>query len=166
MDYTLAQVNVGRLTAPLDSQQLAAFVEALDPVNAAADAAPGFVWRLQSDDGNATSILAFEWDAGDSAGVIVNLSVWTSAEALEDFVYSPLHRQILRRRREFFVPMAEAYTALWWIPAGTIPTTSDAEERIRHLRAHGPSPFAFTLRHRFPAPAPARLAEEVGHDAG
>jgi hypothetical protein len=150
--HVLAQVNVGRLRAPLDSPALAEFVAALDPVNALADVAPGFVWRLQTEDGNATSIRAFEWDAAGSAGVIVNMSVWESAEALAAFVYSDAHRQVLRRRREWFQPMTEAYTALWWIPRGTTPTTAEAEDRVRHLRAHGPAPYAFTLRVHFPPP--------------
>ena len=98
MDYVLAQVNIGRLRAPLDSPELAGFVAALDPVNAAADAAPGFVWRLQTEDGNATAVRAFEWDEAGSAGVIVNLSVWESAEALAAFVYSDVHRRVLARR--------------------------------------------------------------------
>lgn len=152
MTYKLAQVNIGRLTAPLDSPQLAAFVNALDPVNAAAERAPGFVWRLQTDEGNATSIQAFEWDAADSAGVIINMSVWDSVQSLADFVYSPEHLPVLRRRREFFHRMAEAYTAMWWIPAGTLPTPADAEDRVRHLRTHGPMPYAFTFRVHFPAP--------------
>jgi hypothetical protein len=144
--YVLAQVNVARLRAPLASPALADFAAALDPVNAAADAAPGFVWRLQTEDGNATAVRAFEWDAPGSAGVIVNMSVWESAEALAAFVYSDIHRQVLRRRREWFEQMTEAYTALWWIPLGTIPGTIEAEQRVRHLRAHGPAPDAFTLR--------------------
>jgi hypothetical protein len=148
----LAQVNVGRLREPLDSQALAGFVAALDPVNAAADAAPGFIWRLQTDDGNATSVRAFEWDAGTSAGVIVNMSVWESVEALAAFVYSAAHVAVLRQRRSWFERMTQAYTALWWIERGTVPTTLDAEERIRYLRAHGPTPRAFTLRVHFPPP--------------
>jgi heme-degrading monooxygenase HmoA len=152
MSYHLAQVNVGRLRAPLDSPVLADFVAALDPVNAAADGAPGFIWRLQTEDGNATSVRAFEWDAGSSAGVIVNLSVWDSVEALAAFVYSRPHRSVLRRRREWFEQMAEAYTALWWIRHGTTPTVSQAEEKVRHLRAHGPTPEAFTPRVHFPPP--------------
>jgi hypothetical protein len=155
MGYVLAQVNIARLLAPLDSPALADFVVALDPVNAAADAAAGFLWRLQTEDGNATSVHAFEWDQAGSAGVIVNLSVWESAEALAAFVYSDAHRQVLRRRRQWFVPMAQAYTALWWIPRGTVPATVDAEERVRHLRAHGPTPHAFTLRQHFPPPGVA-----------
>ena len=116
MSYLLAQVNIGRLRAPIDSPVVAGFVAALDPVNAVADVAPGFVWRLQTEEGNATSVRAFEWDAGDSAGVIMNMSVWESVDALAGFVYSAEHRAVLRRRREWFEPMTQAYTALWWIP--------------------------------------------------
>src|SRR5882762_669905 len=131
---------------PLDSPLIAGFVAALDPVNAVADAAPGFVWRLQTEDGNATAVRAFEWDVPGSAGVIMNLSVWESVEALAAFVYAGSHRSVLRPRREWFQPMAEAYTAMWWIPGGTVPTTDDAEDRVWHLRAHGPTAYAFTLR--------------------
>jgi hypothetical protein len=152
MAFELAQVNVGRLAAGLDDPQLAPFVEALDPVNALADTAPGFIWRLQTDDGNATGIQAFEWDAADSVGVIVNMSVWTDVETLTAFVFGPMHREIMKRRREFFVPMREAYTACWWVPSGQRPTTDDAEDRIRHLRQHGATPYSFTLRQPFPEP--------------
>ena len=95
MDYLLAQVNIARMREPLDSPLLAGFVAALDPVNAAADAAPGFVWRLQTEDGNATAVHAFEWDQAGSAGVLVNMSVWESVEALAAYVYSDTHRQVL-----------------------------------------------------------------------
>ena len=152
MSYLLAQVNIGRLAAPLDSPQLAGFVDALDPVNAAAERAPGYVWRLQTEDGNATAIRAFEWDAAGSAGVIINMSVWDSVESLAAFVYSAEHVPVLRRRREFFEHMTEAYTAMWWIPAGTLPTPADAEDRILHLRQHGPTPYAFTFKVHFPPP--------------
>jgi hypothetical protein len=155
VDYVLAQVNIGRLRAPLDSPQLADFVAALDPVNAAADAAPGFVWRLQTEDGNATSVRAFEWDQAGSAGVIVNMSVWETPEALAAFVYSDTHRPVLAQRRQWFERMTEAYTALWWIPRGTVPTPADAEDRVRRLRAHGPAADAFTLRVLFPPPGGA-----------
>jgi hypothetical protein len=95
---------------------------------------------------------AFTWDAGESAGMIINMSVWTDVEHLTEFVLGDLHRAILRRRREFFQKMAEAYLACWWVPEGHRPSTAEAEERVRYLRAHGPTPFAFTLRHSFPPP--------------
>jgi hypothetical protein len=152
MGFELAQINIGRLRAPIDSAQLKDFVDLLDPVNAVADVSPGFVWRLQTEDGNATGVQAFEWDAADSAGVIVNMSVWTDLESLGEFVYGVLHRAVLRRRREWFERMPEAYTACWWVPAGHRPTTDEAEERVRHLRRHGPTPVAFTLQQSFPPP--------------
>ncbi len=152
VDYLLAQVNIARMREPLDSPLLADFVAALDPVNAAADAAPGFIWRLQTEDGNATAVHAFERDRGGSVGVLVNMSVWASVEALAAYVYSDTHRQVLRRRRQWFERMAEAYVALWWIPRGHTPTTHEAEERLRHLRESGPTPYAFTLREHFPPP--------------
>src|SRR5258708_27987952 len=152
MSYHLAQVNISRLRAPLDGPVRADFVTALDPVNAVADLAPGFIWRLQTEDGNATAISAFEWDAAGSAGVIVNMSVWESVEALAAFVYSHPHRQVLRRRREWFEPAAQATTALWWIAHGTRPTTAEAEERVPHLPANRPTSVAFTLRLHLPPP--------------
>ncbi|WP_300611263.1 DUF3291 domain-containing protein [Trebonia sp.] len=153
MTYVLAQVNIGRLVAPLDSPALADFAAALDPVNAVADAAPGFVWRLQTEDGNATALRAFEQDAeGADGGILINMSVWESVAALAAYVYGDAHLAVLRRRREWFERMAQAYTALWWIPRGHIPAIPEAEHRVRHLRVHGPTPYAFTLREHFPPP--------------
>lgn len=142
--FHLAQVNIAKLRAPLDSPVLADFVAALEPVNAMADAAPGFVWRLQTEDGDATAVRAFDDDM-----LIVNLSVWESAEALADFTYRSGHRDVMVRRREWFERMAEAFLVLWWVPAGHLPTVDEARQRLEHLRAHGPSPHAFTFRQRF-----------------
>lgn len=153
MDYELAQVNVARLLAPIDSSLLKPFVDALDEVNAEGDRAPGFVWRLQSESGNATDVEGFGWDVADSHGVIVNLTTWTSTQALSDFVFGGRHLEIMRRRREWFQPVAEATTALWWLAAGIRPTVTEAEERVRHLRPHGPTEYAFTIRRQFPSPA-------------
>ena len=156
MAYELAQVNIARLRAPLDSEALSGFVAALDPVNASADRADGFIWRLQTDEGNATSIDAFEWDRADSSGVIVNMSVWRGVEELRAWMYGDMHRAVLRRRQEWFHRVAEATVALWWVEAGHRPTTDEAEDRVRHLRAHGPTAVAFDLRTVVPpAPAPA-----------
>lgn len=143
--HELAQVNIARLKFPLDSPQLKDFVDGLDPVNAAADGSRGFVWRLQGDSGNATDVpvLGDEW-------LIVNMSVWRDTDALTAFMHQGLHRELLSRRREWFERLAEAVTALWWVPAGHRPTVAEAEERLLHLRAHGPTPYAFTLRTSFP----------------
>lgn len=153
MEYVVAQVNIGRLTAPLDHPRLAGFVAALDPVNAVADSAPGFVWRLQTEDGNATAVRAFEQDAeGADGGILINMSVWESVEALVSYVYGDAHLGVLRRRREWFERMKDVYAAVWWIPRGHLPTIGEAEERVRHLRRHGPTPCAFTLKVHFPPP--------------
>ncbi|MHA5049266.1 DUF3291 domain-containing protein [Streptomyces sp. SD15] len=144
--YELAQVNIARLKAPLDSPQLKDFVEALDPVNAVADAADGFVWRLQSDSGNATDVAVF----GDD-WLIVNLTTWRDTNALTAFMYQGQHRELMARRREWFERLEEAVTALWWVPAGHRPTVAEAESRLVHLREHGPTEYAFTLRTSFPA---------------
>lgn len=137
----LAQLNVGRLVAPREDPAVAEFMAGLDHVNARADAAPGFVWRLQTDEGNATSI-----QPTDDPQWIVNLSVWTGLEALRDFVYrDPEHLRYLRRRREWFEKV-DTVLVLWWVPAGHVPTVDEALERLRHLEAHGPTPHAFTFR--------------------
>jgi len=146
-DWHVAQVNIAFLRAPLDSPQLAAFIEALDPVNALADRASGFVWRLQTEDGDATGIRAF----GDNR-IIVNVSVWETVEALAAFVFASGHAEVLRRRHEGFEKMAEGHLAVWWIPVGTIPTVEEAEARLHALRERGPSPEVFTLREPFPHP--------------
>jgi uncharacterized protein DUF3291 len=85
-------------------------------------------------------------------GILINMSVWESVEALAAYVYGDAHLGVLRRRREWFERMRDAYAALWWIPRGHIPTVIVAEDRVRHLRAHGPTPHAFTLKQHFPPP--------------
>jgi uncharacterized protein DUF3291 len=164
MSFELAEVNIARLVAPIDGPVLADFVALLDPINALADAAPGFVWRLQTDEGNATAIKAFEWDAAESAGVIINLSVWTDVENLAAFVFGDMHREVMRRRREWFHRMTDAYTVCWWVPAGHRPTPAEAEDRIRNLRANGPNPDAFTIRERFDPPGGATQDQLVRGD--
>lgn len=144
--YELAQANIARARASIDSPVMAEFVALLEPINAIADASPGFVWRLQSDDGNATSIRVFDDDE-----LLVNLSVWESVEQLRAFVFETRHLEVFQRRKEWFHRIAEAHLALWWIPAGQIPTVADAEKRITYLRVHGPTAYAFTLTDPFPA---------------
>jgi len=145
----LAQLNVARLKAPLDSPELAGFMAMLGPVNALADAAPGFVWRHTDGTPHTVGLL------GDPC-LLVNLSVWESIEALREFTYglqaASAHRQVMGHRREWFHRMRGAHQVLWWIPAGTLPTLAEAEERLRHLQAHRSSPYAFTFRSPRPPP--------------
>jgi hypothetical protein len=148
MEFHIAQVNIALPREPLDAPLLAEFVAALAPVNAAADAAPGFIWRLQTEDGDSTAIRAF----GDER-LILNMSVWESVEALRAFAYANReHIDVLRRRREWFEQLGEAHVVLWWVPIGHEPTAHEAEQRLARLRMIGPSPDAFTFRRHFSAP--------------
>jgi len=154
----LAQLNVGRPVAPIDSAQLADFVGQLDEVNALAEASPGFVWRLVGDGGNATDLRS---DVDPT--LIVNMSVWESAETLFDFVYKTMHTKVMARRREWFEKL-EVFQVLFWVPAGHRPTVAEAMARLGMLRERGPSPEAFTFKQRYPAPgelgAPVNMRPE------
>jgi len=154
--WHIAQLNVARAVAPLDSPRLADFMGALDAINALGEASPGFVWRLKSDSGNATDIRL-----NDDPLLIVNMTVWESIETLFEFVYRSAHTKVMMRRREWFEKPAEAYQVLWWIPAGTIPTTQEAMARLEYLRRHGPTPHAFTFKQHFPAPGQTGEAEDM-----
>ena len=164
MSYDLAQVNIARLAYDLDSPELTDFVTALDPVNAAADVAPGFVWRLQTEDGNATSVAAFAADTGDGVRVITNMSTWRDVENLAAFVYGSMHAVVMRRRREWFLPIQEAYMACWWVPSGHRPTIAEAEDRVALLRAYGPTPTSFTIKRHFAAPGRPAQLEAIERD--
>jgi hypothetical protein len=157
--YNLAQCNIARLLAPLDSRQLAGFVAALEPVNRMADHAHGFVWRLQTEAGDATAIRAFEDDM-----LLLNMSVWGSIEALAEFTYRTAHRDVMQRRRQWFERLADAYLVLWWIAADTRPTVTDAKARLELLRRDGPSPEAFTFRAPFPSPDARGSGDRAGDD--
>src|SRR5689334_25329434 len=124
MLYQLAQINIGRLVAPVDDPKLAAFVAQLDEVNALAETAPGFVWRLQSESGNATDITY-----SDDPLVLVNMSVWDSVESLQRFTYGARHMEVFRDRARWFEKMSEASYCLWWIPGGHQPPVSEGRER-------------------------------------
>lgn len=153
--FELAQLNVARLVAPLDSPVLTDFVANLERINALAERSPGFVWRLQTEDGDATGIRHF----GDD--MLVNLSVWRDVAALHDFVYRTAHVEIMRRRMEWFERMDAAYMVLWWVASGRRPTLEEAEARLDRLREAGPTAEAFSFRRPFAAPGGSRPATEL-----
>ena len=146
--HELAQLNIGIFRAPIDSPEMAEFVANLDRINALAEQSPGFVWRLQTEEGNATAIRPFP----DQDNVAVNLSVWSDVDALNRFVFRSGHVEIMRRRREWFERTGEAYMVLWWIRAGHRPSVAEAIAKLEQLRAAGPTPAAFTFRNAFPPP--------------
>ena len=148
MAYQLAQINIGRLIAPIDDPKIAEFVAQLDPINALADQAPGFVWRLQSGSGNATDI-----PYNDDPSIMVNMSVWESLEALRNYAYKSDHMKVLRDRAKWFVKMDKPIYCLWWIPAGHIPSVAEGRERLEHYQSRGATPYSFWFSQEFPKPA-------------
>ena len=145
--YHLAQINIGRAKGEMDDPIMAGFVSRLDDINALAERSPGFVWRLKTDEGDATSIRPYDDDR-----ILVNMSVWESPEALRAYVYRSAHTEVMRDRKAWFERMPEMYYALWWIPVGHIPTLDEAKAQLQHLRDHGESAEAFTFAKLFPAP--------------
>ncbi len=159
--WEIAQVNIALPRVPLSEPELDWFTEALDSVNAVADAAAGFRWRLQTEDGDATAIRGF----GDDR-LVVNMSVWASIEDLADFAYrNPEHLAVLRRRREGFRPLGQAHQVLWWVPIGHRPLVAEAEQRLAHLRAQGPTSWAFTFQNPFAVPG-ALDGSQIVADSG
>ncbi len=148
MEFHLAQANWAQMLAPLDSPRMADFVKQLDPVNRAADEAPGFVWRLQTETGDATAIRAFEDET-----VLFNLSVWESFESLRTYVYKADHGAVLRQRAKWFATADRPPVALWWIPKGTLPDAEEGRRRLELLWELGPTTEAFSMRQRFGPPA-------------
>jgi hypothetical protein len=148
MNFHLAQINIARLVAPIDDPKIAEFAAQLAPINALADQAPGFVWRLQSSSGNATDIAY-----SDDPFVIVNMSVWESVGALREFTYKSNHMKVFRDRPKWFEKMDKPSYCLWWIHAGHIPTVSEGRERLEYYQIHGATPYSFWFSQHFPQPA-------------
>ena len=145
--YHLAQVNIARARAEMDADLMSGFVARLDEINRLAEGSKGFVWRLIGDGADATSIRAF-----DDPMMLVNMSVWEDLESLKHFVYKSAHVELIRDRDAWFSKLLEAHQVLWWVPAGHTPTVHEAKARLDHIRAHGPSPAAFSFAKPFAAP--------------
>jgi hypothetical protein len=155
--HHLAQINIARARAPLDDPAMADFVARLDEVNAAAEGAPGFIWRLKAEDGGGSSYI----NAFDDERMLINMTVWESVEALHEYVYRHLqHREVLRARARWFEPLGSPSVALWWVPAGHVPTIEEGKARLELLARLGPTPEAFTFKERFP-PADQRISRRA-----
>jgi Domain of unknown function (DUF3291) len=148
--YRLAEVNIARMLAPLSDPLMAGFVAELDNINALADRSPGFIWRLQTPEGNATSLRPYDDDL-----ILLNLSLWTTLDDYAAFVYQSRHRHVMQQRRQWFQHHAGPYTALWWVLPEHIPTTEEAKERLEFLRIRGETDYAFSLKKSFLEPEKA-----------
>jgi hypothetical protein len=153
MIYQLAQVNVARMLAPLSDPLMAEFVAQLDIINAIADSSPGFIWRLQTPEGNATALKPYDDDL-----ILVNLSLWASLPTYHAFVYKSRHRAVMQQRRRWFEHFDGLYTALWWVPDSHFPNVEEAKARLEFLRSHGETLYAFSLKKPFPTPDEASEA--------
>jgi len=143
----IAQVNIGRARAPIDDPLMAGFVDRLEDINALADASPGFVWRLKTEAGDATSLQPYDDDR-----ILINMSVWESPEHLKHYVYRTAHAEVMRQRKQWFERFGDVYLALWWVAPGHVPTVAEAKERLAHLQRHGESEFAFSFASLLAAP--------------
>lgn len=144
--FYLAQINIALMKAPLHDPIMAEFAVALNEVNAIADQSPGFVWRLQTASGNATDIRAYP-----DPRMLVNVSVWQSVEELRVYVYKSLHGEFFVRRRQWFEKYQGEHFAMWWIPAGHLPTVEEGKAKLEYLTLHGDSPAAFTFAQPYPS---------------
>ena len=151
--YELAQLNIARMKESLESPSMAGFVANLDRINALAESSPGFVWRLQTEEGDATALRPMGEDT------LVNISVWKDVASLNKYVYQSAHAEIMRRRKEWFERMKEAWVVLWWVPKGHRPTVQEASARLELLRAKGPTEQAFTFKKAFAAPDAAQPSQ-------
>ena len=159
--WQLAQINIGRVRGEMDDPVMAEFVTNLPAINALADEAPGFVWRLQTEDGDATAVRPFP-----DPLLLLNMSVWTDLAALRAYVYRSAHAGVMRRRREWFERFEGVYVALWWVPAGHRPSVEEAAAKLAHLQAHGPTPHAFSFAQPFgPDGRPISLEGATRDDA-
>jgi hypothetical protein len=145
--YELAQLNIGVIKGPMDSPVMTEFAANLERINALAENSPGFVWRLQTEEGDATALRPFEDDR-----TLVNMSVWRDIESLSAYVYRSGHVEIMRRRREWFERMEQAFLVLWWVPKGHRPTVAEAIAKLQALRSVGPTAEAFSFRQPFASP--------------
>ena len=157
--WELAQLNIGIIKGPMDSPVMADFAANLERINAVAERSPGFVWRLQTEAGDATSIRPF-----DDPNLLVNMSTWRDVESLNCYVYSSAHVEIMRRRREWFERMDQAFLVLWWVPQGHRPSVDEAVARLELLRTLGPTAEAFSFRSAFPAPDAGSSAAPAAFD--
>jgi Domain of unknown function (DUF3291) len=153
--YELAQLNIAIMKESLESPGMADFVANLDRINALAEASPGFVWRMQTEEGDATALRPM----GDDT--LVNMSVWQDVESLNHYVFKTVHVDIMRRRREWFERMREAATVLWWVRKGHRPDMTEAAEKLQLLRTQGSTEHAFTFRQAFPPPDAVPAADTL-----
>lgn len=143
----LAQLNIAEAKYAIGSQDMAGFTGRINAINALADRAPGFIWRLK-DDGPEDGALSLRME-GLGGDMLINMSVWESLKALFGFVYKTAHAKVMREERPQFKRIPREHMVLWWIPEGHIPTLSEAKAKLDLIRGEGASPAAFSFASSF-----------------
>ena len=158
--FHLAEFNISRLRAPLDSPMMKEFVDFLDPVNRFAEQSPGFIWRLTAADGLAASYLPAPFE---DEMMITNLTVWQDIESLGNFTYQTVHTYFLRSRKKWFDRVTSHQVVMWWILTGDVPTLEEAKQKLQFLEDHGPSADTFTFQAAFDSKGhPWKSQDEIG----
>lgn len=141
--HHLAELNVGKLLAPVGDPRVAEFIDNIERINNLGTRMPGFVWMLEgSGSPNATPGATEHAIAGDPL-YVPNLTVWEDAASLETFVWGTLHKKFYEKRQEWFEVLGKMHFVMWWVPEGHKPTLAEALERLEMLREQGDSPDAF-----------------------
>jgi hypothetical protein len=153
--WQLAQVNVAYALGGPDDPVMADFMAQLDEINALAERSPGFVWRYVTDSRDPG-----QRELADPR-VLFNMSVWDSVESLHAYAYKTQHGNVFAARKKWFGEWKQhvaalpelgegaPFLALWWLPAGEVPTPQQGLEKLRLLGARGPHPQAFTFKRMF-----------------
>ena len=137
----LAQINIAKLLAPIDSPLIKEFYDFLTPVNQLAESSKGFIWRLTDESGNAALFLDSPFQ--DDPLMIVNMSVWESPADLSAFTFDTVHKYFLQSRKKWMTADVKVRLALWWIEDGHIPTIEEGREKLRLIAEKGATQDAF-----------------------
>jgi len=146
--YHLAQINIAQAKQAMESPIMSGFVKRLDEINLLAEKSPGFVWRLQTEEGDATGIKAY-----DDQQMVINLTVWQDIDSLKHYVYQSAHIELIQDRKRWFSKMESMQLALWWVPIGHIPSIEEGKNKLDLLQSDGVSERVFTFAKPYPCPA-------------
>jgi hypothetical protein len=149
-DWLLAEINIAEAKYDLDDPAMDGFTSRIEEINALAEEAPGFAWRLVFDDALNAEVV----EMTGNPRIVLNMSMWTSFDTLSDYIFKSDHLQLMRDRHQWFKTSREATLCFWWMPAAAPPPTMrDGWERLMLLRDKGPTPAAFPMKRRYPPPS-------------
>lgn len=142
--YQLAELNIAEAFFPMDDPRMHGFTSRIGAVNALADRAKGFVWRLVDDDDDSQG--AINLRPFENPNMLVNMSVWDDVQSLYEFVYTTVHAKVMSGKPAWFSHLKSHNTVMWWVKSGHIPTLEEAKAKLEYLNQNGPSKQAFTFK--------------------